>query len=161
MPIEKKDEAWAFVKKEMEKLKNRFHPLVLINGNPVIGDGTKIGIFSEVYDHGGIVEIGANCDIASFVAINCGDSHRRVVEDAQLGVDCRPIRIAQNVFVGSHCFIGGGTTIGHNSVIAAGTIIIGKTVPPYSLVWGAHPCRIRKGYYRGKARLASGIPESD
>lgn len=130
---------------------SRFHPLVLINGDPVIGEGTKIGIMSEIYDKGGIVEIGANVDCASFVAVNCASSHRRTVGLANpLLVDFAPIRIGDNVFIGSHSFIGMGTQIGHHSVVAAGTIIIGKTVPPYSLVWGAHPCRIRKGYYRGK-----------
>jgi len=136
-----------------EELKNgesRFHPLCLINGHPKIGQRVRLGVLSEVYDKGGIVEIGDDTDVGSFSAISCGDSHRRVVIDPQLAVDCRPIRIEQNVFIGSHCFVGGGTTIGHHSVVAAGTIIIGKKVPSYSLVWGAHPCRIRRGYYHGK-----------
>ena len=124
----------------------RFHELVLINGNPVIGDGTKIGVLSEIYDKGGIVKIGANCDIASFVAINCADSHARTLGHAET-VDCRPIEIGDNVFIGSHVFIGGGTVIGHHSVVGAGTIVIDREIPPYSLVYGPHPCKVKRGYY--------------
>ena len=53
-----------------------------------------------------------------------------------------------NVFVGSHCFIGGKVHIGHHSAIAAGTILIGNdiNIPPYSLIVG-NPYKIKKGYY--------------
>ena len=55
-----------------------------------------------------------------------------------------------NVFVGSHSFIGGGTHIGHNSVVAAGTILIkGGRIPPYSLIKG-NPAVIYPGYYERK-----------
>ena len=55
---------------------NRFHPLVWINGDPEIGEGTYIGGMSEVNAKGARVLIGKDCDIASFVAINVADSHR-------------------------------------------------------------------------------------
>ena len=58
---------------------NRFHPLVWINGDPEIGEGTYIGGFSEVYAIGASVVIGRNCDIASFAAINVSDSHKRCI----------------------------------------------------------------------------------
>ena len=124
----------------------RFHELVLINGDPEIGEGTKIGIFSEVYDKGGIVRIGANCDIASFVAINCADSHKRNVGMTD-AIERLPIRIGKHVTIGSHCFIGGGCDIGNHSVLAAGTIL-GKNVkvPPRSLVSGNPPI-VKSGYY--------------
>lgn len=129
----------------------RFHPLVLINGEPEIGEGTKIGIFSEIFDKGGIVRIGDNVDCASFVAINCASSHRRTVGLANpLLVDFAPIEIGDHVFIGSHSFIGMGTQIGHHSVVAAGTIIRGgRSFPPYSLIFG-NPARVKKGYYYGK-----------
>ena len=134
-------------------LMRRFHKLVLINGKPKIGAGTRIGIFSEVYDKGGIVKIGAYCDIASFVAINCADSHRRTIgfSSADGYPDIRPITIGSHVFIGSHSFVGGDVSIGDNVVVAAGTILRrGEQVPSYSLVFG-NPPTIKVGYYARKA----------
>ena len=59
---------------------NPFHPLVWINGDPEIGEGTYIGGFSEINAKRAKVIIGCDCDIASFVAINVADSHRRCIE---------------------------------------------------------------------------------
>jgi len=133
----------------------RFDPLVLINGDPEIGENTRIGIFSEVYDKGGIVKIGRGCDIASFVAINCADSHLACLAGGTdpafggAGVERLPIEIGDCVFIGSHSFIAGGCRIGHHSVIGAGTILPKHTiVKPYSLVTGqARAISIHDGYF--------------
>ena len=125
--------------------KNEFHPLVWINGDPEIGRGVYIGGFSEINAKGARVVIGDNCDIASFVAINCADSHKQslgILEDCERG----DIILENNVFVGSHCVIKGGAHIGHHSVVAAGTIVEGVAIPPYSLVIG-NPMQIKPGYY--------------
>ena len=126
--------------------KNRFHPLVWINGNPEIGENVYIGGMSEVNANGASVKIGDNCDIASFVSINCADSHKVClgIEDK---ITRKDIVLENNVFVGSHCVIKGGAVIGHHSVIAAGTIVDGKTIPPYSLVIG-NPMVVKEGYYK-------------
>jgi acetyltransferase-like isoleucine patch superfamily enzyme len=58
---------------------NRFHPLVWILGDPEIGANVYIGGFSEVNAKGARVVIGDNCDIASFVTINCADSHKKCI----------------------------------------------------------------------------------
>ena len=125
---------------------NDFHPLVWINGDPIIGNNVFIGGLSEINAKGAVVEIGDNCDIASFVAINCADSHKRCIgllED----IERADIIIENNVFIGSHSVIKGGTHIGCNSVIAAGTIVDGKVkIPPYSLVVG-NPMVVKEGYY--------------
>ena len=42
--------------------------------------------------------------------------------------------------------IKGGAHIGHHSVVAAGTIVDGVTIPPYSLVTG-NPMTVKPGYY--------------
>ena len=44
--------------------KNRFHPLVWINGKPKIGKNVIIGFFSEVNAKNAKIIIGDNCDIA-------------------------------------------------------------------------------------------------
>lgn len=129
---------------------NRFHPLVWINGSPIIGEGTFIGAMSEVNAKGGNVSIGCNCDIASFVSINVADSHKRCIglsEDIQR----RDIEIGDCVFIGSHSLIKGGARVGHHSVIAAGSIVEGVEIPPYSLIFG-NPMQLRPGYYKEKLK---------
>ena len=124
---------------------NPYHPLVLITGEPKIGKGTYIGAFSEVNAHGARVEIGEGCDIASFVAINCADSHLMTIGDSNTN-SRKNILIGDHVFIGSHAVILGGANIGHNVVIAAGTVVREGTIQPYSLVIG-NPMNVKPGYY--------------
>jgi len=128
--------------------KNRFHPLVWITGEPEIGENVSIGGMSEINAKGARVVIGDNCDIASFVAINCADSHKKCI-GLMAGIERKDIIIENNVFIGSHSFIKGGAHIGHHSVIAAGTVVDRVKIPPYSLVSG-NPVRIKAGYYLKK-----------
>lgn len=126
---------------------NPFHPLVSINGEPKIGKNVCIGFFSEVNAKGVKVRIGDNCDIASFVAINAADSHKRCL-GLEKEIERKDITLENDVFVGSHCFIGGGVYIGHHSVVGAGTIIAKPCkIPPYSLIIG-NPAQVKEGYYK-------------
>lgn len=125
--------------------KNKFHPLVWINGKPEIGKNVSIGFFSEVNAKNAKIVIGDNCDIASFVSINCADSHRRCIGLAN-EIDRKNITLENNVFVGSHVVIKGGVHVGHHSVIAAGTIVDSVKIPPYSLISG-NPMKVKSGYY--------------
>lgn len=127
---------------------NRFHPFVWIVGEPQIGEGVYIGGFSEVNALDAKVVIGDFCDIASFVSINCADSHRLLL-GLEKTVSRGDILIADHVFIGSHSVVKGGTRIGHHSVIAAGTIVGPGDIPPYSLVAG-NPMVVKAGYYRGR-----------
>lgn len=124
---------------------NRFHPLVWILGEPDIGEGVYIGGFSEVNAKGASVKIGDHCDIASFVTINCADSHKKCI-GLSTEVDRKDILIEDHVFIGSHSVIKGGARIGHHSVVAAGTIVGAGYVPPYSLVLG-NPAVVKPGHY--------------
>lgn len=141
-----------FKRKVIESLEmpqNIFHPLVHIWGNPEIGEGSFVGFYSEINANKGKVVIGKNCDIASFVAINCADSHLRTIGIKE-DIDRSTIVLEDNVFVGSHSFIGGNTHIGRNSVVAAGTILInGGEIPPFSLIIG-NPAIIKEGHYLKK-----------
>lgn len=127
---------------------NQFHPLVWINGEPEFGENVYIGGMSEVNAKGARVVIGDHCDIASFVSINCADSHKRCI-GLQEDVDRKDIIIENNVFIGSHSVVKGGAHIGHHTVVAAGTIVDGKKIPPYSLVHG-NPMEVKAGYYLTK-----------
>lgn len=128
--------------------KNRFHPLVWILGEPEIGENVYIGGLSEVNARGARISIGDNCDIASFVSINCADSHKKCIGLAE-EVERKDIVLEHNVFVGSHSVIKGGAQIGHHTVVAAGTVVEGVEIPPYSLVIG-NPMQVKAGYYLKK-----------
>src|SRR5262245_55902597 len=109
---------------------NRFHPFVWIVGEPEIAAGVYIGGLSGVNARGARVVIGESCDIASFVSINCADSHLCCIGLADENTR-RDIVIEGHVFIGSHSVVKGGAHIGHHSVIAAGTIVDAGRVPPY------------------------------
>lgn len=130
----------------MDNQENSYHPLVWINGSPEIGAGTYIGGLSEVNAKGAHVRIGAHCDIASFVAINVSDTHKRTIGLAE-EADLKDIEIGAFVFIGSHSIILGGASIGHHTVVGANTVVRKCKVPPFSLVVGS-PAIIKPGYYR-------------
>ena len=125
--------------------KNLYHPLVWIVGEPEIGKDVYIGGMSEINAKDAKVIIGDNCDIASFVSINCADSHKKCIGIMQK-TERRDIIIENNVFVGSHCVIKGGAHIGHHSVVAEGTIVEGIDIPSYSLIIG-NPMKVKMNYY--------------
>lgn len=125
---------------------NPYHPLVWIHGEPEIGAGTYIGGFSIINGKGARVTIGENCDIASFVSVNCSDSHLHTI-GLMDNFDKRDITIEDNVFIGSHCIVLGGAVIGHHSVIAAGSVVRSGIIPAFSLAIG-NPMVVKPGYYR-------------
>lgn len=126
--------------------KNPFHPFVWISGTPQIGNNVYIGGMSEVYAKGANVCIGDNCDIASFVVINCSDSHKKVLGLSK-EIDRQDIIIEDHVYIGTQSFIGGGTRIGHHSVVGAGTIVPKGIYPPYTLIVG-NPAVVKPEYYK-------------
>ena len=140
-----------FFEKISEFKKNDFHPFVKIGGEPEIGNKVSIGFFSEINAKNSMVKIGDNCDIASFVSINAADSHNKCLEFSD-DIQRKGIVLENNVFVGSHCLIKGGAKIGHHTVIAAGTIVDGVQIPPFSLVSG-NPMKIKHGYYEKKSNV--------
>jgi acetyltransferase-like isoleucine patch superfamily enzyme len=129
----------------LELPSNRFHPMVWINGDPEIADEVSIGFFSEVNAKGAKVVIEKGCDIASFVSINCADSHKKAI-GVESEIARKDIFMGEYVFIGSHSVVKGGAIIGHHSVIAAGCIVDGVEIPPYSLVSG-NPMTIKPGYF--------------
>lgn len=136
---------------------NKFHPLVWISGKPDIGRSVYIGGFSEVNAAHSKIIIGDFSDIASFVSINCADSHKMTLGLSN-SVGRRPILIGSHVFIGSHAVIKGGSKIGSYSVIAAATVVDGsQDIPPYSLVYG-NPMNVKPGYYLKKMNQVKDKP---
>jgi acetyltransferase-like isoleucine patch superfamily enzyme len=134
---------------------NPYHPLVWINGDPVIGERTYIGGFSEINAKGARVVIGCGCDIASFVAINVADSHRRCIGLTE-NSNIKDICIGNHVFIGSHSVILGGADIGHHSVIGAGSVVRGCVIPPFSLVLGDV---VKPDYFRAEYEAIHGTAQ--
>ena len=158
MPAREQEEFLARLLEALHNKANPYHPLVWINGDPEIGPRTYIGGFSEVNAKGASVRIGADCDIASFVAINVADSHLRAIGLAE-GNACADIEIGDKVFIGSHSVVLGGARIGHHSVIGAGTVVRAGEIPPYSLVLG-NPMVVKAGYYRAALVAQDGDDDS-
>lgn len=129
---------------------NKFHPMVWINGDPEIAEDVYIGGFSEVNAKGAKVVIEKGCDIASFVSINCADSHKKTIGIGD-EIARKDIFIGEHVFIGSHSVVKGGAKIGHHSVVAAGTIVDGIEIPPYSLVSG-NPMTLKPHYFSKKSK---------
>jgi acetyltransferase-like isoleucine patch superfamily enzyme len=125
--------------------RNTFHPLVWVTGQPQIGDNVYIGANSILNAQGANLVIGSGCDIASFVTINCADSHLKTIGLAPQ-ISRKDIFIGKSVFIGSHSVIKGGAHISENCVIAAGTIVDAGFIPPFSLVHG-NPMQVKVGYY--------------
>lgn len=133
----------------LQLTKNKFHPMVWINGDPEIAEDVYIGGFSEVNAKGAKVVIEKGCDIASFVSINCADSHKKTIGMGEK-ISRKDIFIGEHVFIGSHSVVKGGAKIGHHSVVAAGTIVDGIEIPPYSLISG-NPMTLKAHYFSKKS----------
>ena len=144
----KKEEFQSLFTELTDIRENPFNPLVWIGGEPEIGKNVYIGGMSEVNAKGAKVVIGDNCDIASFVVINCTDSHKRTIGLSE-EIERKDIILENNVYVGTQSFIGGGVHIGHHSVVGAGTIVREGNYPPYSLIVG-NPAVVKEGYYLKK-----------
>ena len=144
----KKEEFQSLFTELTDIRENPFHPLVWIGGEPEIGKNVYIGGMSEVNAKGAKVVIGDNCDIASFVVINCTDSHKRTIGLSE-EIERKDIILENNVYVGTQSFIGGGVHIGHHSVVGAGTIVREGNYSPYSLIVG-NPAVVKEGYYLKK-----------
>lgn len=87
---------------------NPYHPFVWILGEPIIGDNVYIGGFSEINSQGAKITIGNHCDIASFVSINCADSHLKCIGLSK-SIVRKDIILEDHIFIGSHSVIKGSS----------------------------------------------------
>jgi acetyltransferase-like isoleucine patch superfamily enzyme len=119
------------------------------NGSAVVGDFTLLNgalIMAEER-----IEIGSHCLISWNVGIADSDFHplepaQRLIDAHALApfykdrpsrpkLETRPVRIADNVWIGMNAIILKGVTIGENSVVAAGAVVV-KSVPANTIVAG-------------------------
>ncbi|MDO5548128.1 MAG: acyltransferase [Eubacteriales bacterium] len=86
-----------------------------------------------------MIEIGDNCKVANNVVIV---DHDHDYHNSNIGYQCAPVVIGNNVWIGANAVILKGVTIGDNAVIAAGSVV-NKDVPSEAIVAGI-PARIIK-----------------
>lgn len=97
-----------------------------------------------IIDGFGGVEIGYGVRIASYVVINTAD-HNFIDKNEYIfkqGYLCSPVRIEDDVWIGSHVCINKGVTIGKGSIVGAGSVVT-KDIPPYCIAVGV-PARVIK-----------------
>jgi len=122
---------------------------LVVNGSAIVGDFTLLNGALVMADER--IEIGSHCLISWNVGIADSDFHP--LEPAQRLIDAqavapfykdrpprpkletRPVKIADNVWIGMNAIILKGVTIGENSVVAAGAVVV-KSVPPNTVVAG-------------------------
>jgi acetyltransferase-like isoleucine patch superfamily enzyme len=112
-------------------------------GDVVIGDKTIIGIGSVII---GPVTMGSGIMLAQNIVVS-GLNHG--YEDINLSpslqkVNCKPIVILDDVWIGANSVITAGVTIGKHCIIGAGSIVT-KDIPDFSVAVG-NPAKVIKKY---------------
>lgn len=117
---------------------NSYNPLAWILGNPIIGEGTWIGAFTQVDAKHASVTIGKGCNISSGAKIVSHSTVKRCISERTYDkVDTADVVIEDYCFIGTNAVILMGAHIGHHSVIGAGSVVTEHMkIPPYSLVVG-------------------------
>ena len=152
-------------RKITSEINNSYHTMAEIRGlfSELIGQQVdeKFGLFPPFYiDYGMNIKVGRHVFINSACCfqdqggIEIGDNvqigHQTVI--ATLNHDLNPekrwnmlpapVKIGNNVWIGSHATILSGVTVGDNAVIAAGAVVT-KDVPANTVVAGV-PARVIK-----------------
>lgn len=105
------------------------------SANIRIGPRTTVGHYTFIYASEEIV-IGADCLIAPFVYLVDSDhGTRRDLPINRQGNQTAPIRVGNDVWLGTGARILKGVTIGDGAVVAAGALVK-EDVPPYTIVGG-------------------------
>ena len=120
-----------------------------VNGSAVIGDFTLLNGALVMAEER--IEIVSHCLVSWNVGIADSDFHplepaQRLIDSHALApfykdrpsrpkLETRPVKIADNVWIGMNAIILKGVTIGENSVVAAGAVVV-KSVPANTIVAG-------------------------
>jgi len=113
------------------------NPTLRVGNNSGIGHGSAFTIGKEI-------SIGDNCRLAPFVTIFDSPGHPLDPDLRRTGAaakteDVRPVKIADNVWIGTGAVIFPGVSIGENSVIGTGACVM--TDVPANTVVAGNPAR--------------------
>jgi maltose O-acetyltransferase len=116
-----------------------------------IGDHCWINNNCVLISEGGGIEIGAYSLFGTNVEIYDSDFHELDPAKRMSGGTPRidPVRVGENVFVGSNVRILKGVIIGDNSVIANGAVVV-HSIPP-NVIAGGNPARVLKSLQDAKS----------
>lgn len=120
-----------------------FHELICAETlNSIISIGDKTSISNDVCIRAlNKIEIGKKCLIGDRVTIYDSDFHEIDPHNRRRSPGkILPVKIGDNVWIGSQSMIMKGVTVGENSIIAAGSVVT-KNVPSNCIV-GGNPARI-------------------
>jgi acetyltransferase-like isoleucine patch superfamily enzyme len=123
-------------------------------GTLMMDDRSSIGVYTAIACRDRI-EIGRDTMIAGYCFIldvdhEFGDLETPIREQ---GLDIRPVRIGNDVWIGAHCVVLRGVTIGDGAVVAANSVVT-SDVPPYTVVAGS-PSRVITTRGRGSLDRAA------
>ena len=116
-----------------------------ILGDVEIGSNPWIGVFVLLDGIFAPLKIGNNCVVSSGAQILTHTAVKRTIANRKYDkIDSAPVRIGNNVFIGTNAVILMGCRIGDNSVIGAGCVVTKNTVVPKGSVVMGVPGRIKK-----------------
>ncbi len=128
------------IKSNLVGITNRAVFQAIGGGKIIIGD--HCGFTSTVISSRSKVEIGNRVTIGANVRIFDHDFHsldhedRRVTSKDAAGCRRDPVKIGNDVFIGTNAIILRGVTIGDRSIIGAGAVVRMPDIPPDSIVTG-------------------------
>ena len=116
-------------------------PLLKVGNNSYIGYGTTISVAKEVI-------IGDSCMIAGGCLIMDSDDHplspqKRLLRMPVDKENVQPVKIGNNVWIGSNSTILKGVTIGDNSIIATHSVVTRDVEP--NCMYGGIPATLIRG----------------
>lgn len=136
------------------------HPVILRTARrgAEIRIGDRTGISGGTFVTLCRIEIGPDCTIGANVTVVDSDFHpmdpaRRHDPPDSDAIGIAPVRIEQNVFIGTNTIVLKGVTIGSNSVIGAGSVVTGNI--PANVIAGGNPCRVIRPLADAIARAAA------
>jgi len=107
-----------------------------------VGDNVQIGVDNFIQASGGVT-LGNNVMIGPGVKIwsinhKFDDINTPIIEQ---GYNRAPVIICDGVWLASNVFVHPGVTIPEGCVVGAGSVVIKKIYPPFSILAG-NPCRV-------------------
>ena len=110
-------------------------------GHITIADNSWLGPNSVIYGNGG-VDIGKHVLIASHCVVNTVSHNfgRLDIPMNEQDINCDPVVIENDVWIGTGAVILQGVRIGYGSIIGAGAVVT-RSIPPFSIALGT-PARV-------------------
>lgn len=105
-----------------------------------VGNAVSLGSFLHVWGNAG-VWIGDRTMVGSHVSITTATHDSQAVQ-MSASVEVSEVRIANDVWIGTHAVIFPGVTIGEHAIVAAGAVVR-DDVAPYEIVAGVPARHVR------------------